>query len=255
MTPHLARIAVAAAFVLAQANLAAAAELKVFSTIGVQSALEQLTPQLAKASGATLAVTWGTAAMLTKRVEAGETADVLILTREGVDTLAKEGKIAPGSTATFASSAIALSVKAGAPKPDISTPDALKKALLAAKTVAYSDPAAGGASGVYFAKLLERMGIAEEMKAKTRHPPPGGNSANLLLIGEGEFAVQQKPEVMSVAGTEVVGLLPSELNTVTVYAAGVGAGSAQADAAKALIAVLRSPEAAAIYKAKGLDPD
>jgi molybdate transport system substrate-binding protein len=254
MTPHLSRIAVAAAFVLVQASLAAAAELKVFSTIGVQSALEQLTPQLAKASGATLAVTWGTAAMLTKRVEAGETADVLILTREGVDTLAKEGKVAPGSTASFASSAIALSVKAGAPKPDISTPDAFKKALLAAKTVAYSDPAAGGASGVYFAKLLERMGIAEEMKAKTRHPPPGGNSANLLLTGEVEFAVQQKPEVMSVAGTEVVGLLPPELNTVTVYAAGVGAGSAQADAARALIAVLRSPEAAAIYKAKGLDP-
>jgi len=254
MTLHWGRAAVVAAFILAHTSLATAAELKVFSTIGVQSALEQLTPQLAKASGSTLAVTWGTAAMLVKRVEAGETPDVVILTRDGVDALAKDGKVLTGSAVTFASSAIALSVEAGAAKPDISTPDAFKKTLLAAKTVAYSDPAAGGASGVYFAKLLERMGIAEEMKAKTRHPPPGGNSANLLVTVEAELAVQQKPEVMSVAGTEVVGLLPPELNLVTAYAAAVGAGSAQADAAKALIAFLRSPEAAATYKAKGLDP-
>jgi molybdate transport system substrate-binding protein len=253
--PHWGCNAAIAAFVMAQTNLAAAAELKVCSTIGVQSALEQLTPQLEKASGATLAVTWGTAAMLTKRVEAGEAADVLILTRDSIDTLAKDGKVAPDSAVAFASSAIALSVKAGAPKPDISTPEAFKKTLLAAKTVAYSDPAAGGASGVYFAKLLERMGIADAMKAKTRHPPPGGNSANLLVTGEAELAVQQKPEVMSVAGTEVVGLLPAELNLVTVFVAGVGSGSAQGDAGKALIAVLHSPAAVATLKEKGLDPE
>ncbi len=255
MSFHWRRSAAIGALVLAQTGLAAAAELKVYSTIGVQSALEQLTPQLQKASGPTLAFTWGTAAMLAKRVEAGERPDVLILTNDSMAPLAKDGKVAPGSTVTFASSGIAVSVKAGAPKPDISTPEAFKKTLLAAKTVAYSDPAAGGASGVYFAKLLERMGIAEAMKAKTRHPPPGGNSANLLVTGEAELAVQQKPEVMSVAGTEVVGLLPSELNHVTRYSAGIGSGSAEAKAGKALIAFLRSPEAAATFKAKGLDPE
>jgi molybdate transport system substrate-binding protein len=227
-------IAALAAAILAQAASAFAAELKVYSTIGVQAALEQLTPQMEKASGAKLAITWGTAAMLVKRIEGGESADVLVLTRDGIDALAKDGKIASGSAVTFASSGIAVAVKAGAPKPDISTPEALKHALLSAKTVAYSDPAAGGASGVYFAKLLERMGIAEEMKAKTRHPPAGGNSANLLLTGEAELAVQQKPEVMSVAGAEVVGLLPAELNNMTTYAAAIGAGAADPKAAQAL---------------------
>ncbi len=248
------RIAGLVAAILVQTTSTFAAELKVYSTVGVQTALEQLTPQIEKAIGAKLAITWGTAAMLVKRIEGGETADVLVLTREAVDALAKDGKIAAGSAVTFASSGIAVAVKAGAPKPDISTPEALKHALLSAKTVAYSDPAAGGASGVYFAKLLERMGIADEMKAKTRHPPPGGNSANLLVTGEAELAVQQKPEVMSVAGTEVVGLPPAELNNVTAYAAAIGAGAADPKAAKALIEALQSPDAVAVYKVKGIDP-
>jgi molybdate transport system substrate-binding protein len=255
MTPSSRGGAVIAALLFAQIGFANAAELKVYSTIGVQGAVEQLMPRLEKASGATLAMTWGTGAMVAKRIEAGEAADVLILPGESFDTLVKDGKIALGSSVTFASSGIAVSVKAGAPKPDISTPEALKKTLLAAKTVAYSDPAAGGASGVYFAKLLERIGIAEEMKAKTRHPPPGGNSANLLVTGEAELAVQQKPELMTVVGTEVVGLLPPELNLTTAYVAGISKDSAQGDAGKALIAYLHSSEAGATFKSKGLDPN
>src|ERR1700691_3703631 len=122
------RIAALAAAIPAQAASAVAAELKVYSTIGVQSALEQLTQQIENASGARLAITWGTAAMLVKRIEGGETADVLVLTREAIDALAKDGKIAPGSAVTFASSGIAVAIKAGVPKPDISTPEALKHA-------------------------------------------------------------------------------------------------------------------------------
>ena len=184
--------------------------------------------------------------MLVKRIEGGETADVLILTQAGIDTMRKEGKVVRGSEVTLASSGVAIAIKAGAPKPDISTPAALKQTLLNAKSISYSDPAAGGASGVYFAKLLERMGIAEEMKAKTKYPPPGGNSANLLLTGEAELAVQQKPEVMDVAGTEVVGLLPGDLNNVTVFAAGIGAESKDGEAAKALIRFLTTPTVADI---------
>jgi molybdate transport system substrate-binding protein len=182
-----------------------AAEVKVFSTIGVQAALEELAPKF-------------------------------------------------GADAVFASSGMAVVVKKGAPKPDISTPDAFKQALINAKTIAYSDPAAGGASGVYFAKLLERMGIADQMKAKTRHPPPSGNSANLVVAGEADLAIQQEPEVMSVAGIDMVGPLPADLNNITAYAAGIGAGSQQADAATALIRFLHSPEAQAVFKAKGLKP-
>jgi molybdate transport system substrate-binding protein len=229
------------------------ADFVVFSTIGVRSAAEQLFAQFDQASGHKLAVTWGTAPMLVKRIEDGDTADVVVLSRAGIDALQKLGKLAAGSVVTLASSGVGIAVKAGAPKPDISTPDALKKTLLDAKSIAYSEPSAGGASGVYFAKLLERMGIAEQMKPKTKYPPPGGFSANLLMTGEAELAVQQKPELLHVAGAEVIGLLPGDLNVVTEFAAAIMTGSKNADAAKSLIKMLQSPEAAAIFRSKGLD--
>jgi molybdate transport system substrate-binding protein len=230
------------------------AELVVFSTIGVRSAAEPLFAQFDRASGHKLAVTWGTAPMLVKRIEAGDTADVVVLSRAGIDALQKQGKIAPGTDTTLASSGVGIAVKAGAPKPDISTPEALKRTLLAAKSIAYSEPSAGGASGVYFAKLLERMGIADEMKPKTKYPPPGGFSANLLMTGEAELAVQQKPELLHVAGAEVIGLLPGDLNVVTEFAAAIMADCKNADIASALIKSLRSSEAVAVFRARGLDP-
>jgi len=230
------------------------AELTVYSTIGMRSAAEELFARFEKASGHKLSVSWGTAPMLVKRIEGGETADVLILSRAGIDALIKQNKIAPGSDITLAGSGVAIAVKAGAPKPDISTAEALKRTLLAAKSIAYSEPSAGGASGVYFAKLLERMGIAEAMKPKTKYPPAGGFSAALLMTGEAELAVQQKPELLHVAGAEIVGFLPGDLNMVTEFAAGIMLGSKNADAAKALIGSLRTPEAAAVLRGKGLDP-
>jgi len=228
------------------------AELVVFSTIGVRSAAEQLFAQFDKASHK-LAVTWGTAPMLVKRIEDGDTADVVVLSRAGIDALTKLGKIAPGADTTLASSGVGIAVKAGAPKPDISTPEALKRTLLAAKSIAYSEPSAGGASGVYFAKLLERMGIAEQMKPKTKYPPPGGFSANLLMTGEAELAVQQKPELLHVAGVEVIGLLPGDLNVVTEFAAAIMTGNKNGEAGKALIEMLQSPDAIATFRSKGLD--
>src|SRR5580700_8080092 len=130
------------------------AELVVFSTIGVRSAAEQLFAQFDTAGGHKLAVTWGTAPMLVKRIEDGDTADVVVLSRAGIDALQKLNKLVAGSVVTLASSGVGIAVKAGAPRPDISTPEALKRTLLAAKSIAYSEPSAGGASGVYFAKLL-----------------------------------------------------------------------------------------------------
>jgi molybdate transport system substrate-binding protein len=230
------------------------AELVVFSTIGVRSAAELLIAQFDQASGHKLVVTWGTAPMLVKRIEDGDTADVVVLSRGGIDALQKQGKIAAGSDVTLASSGIGIAVKAGAPKPDISTPEALKRTLLNAKSIAYSEPSAGGASGVYFAKLLERMGIAEQMKPKTKYPPPGGFSAKLLMTGEAELAVQQKPELLHVAGAEVIGLLPGDLNVVTEFAVAIMTGNKNGEAASALIKSLRSSEAVAMFRAKGLDP-
>jgi molybdate transport system substrate-binding protein len=228
--------------------------LTVYSSIGVRSAAEQLFRTFEKENSCPLAVTWGTAPMLVARIEAGETADVLILSRAGIDALGKQSKIAAGSDVTLAGSGVAIAVKAGAPKPDISTPGALKQTLINARSIAYSEPSAGGASGVYFAKLLERMGIAEQMKAKTKYPPAGGFSGELLLTGEAELAVQQKPELLHVAGIEIVGFLPGDLNLVTEFAAAIMAGSKNLEIGKALIQSLRSGEAAAVFRAKGLDP-
>jgi molybdate transport system substrate-binding protein len=250
----MARLAAGFVAVVLAVQTVSAAEIKVYSTIGVQAALEELTPKFEKASGHKLNITWATAAILVKRVQAGETADLMVLTRQSLDALTKEGKASADTDATFASSGMAMVVKKGAPKPDISTPEAFKQTLLKAKTIAYSNPAHGGASGVYLAKLLERMGIADQMKDKTKFPPPSGNAANLVVSGEAELAIQQEPEVMAVAGVELVGPLPGDLNNITVYAAGVSSGTTQADAAKALIKFLHTPEAQAVFKARGLKP-
>ena len=239
---------------MAQASLASASEIKVFSTIGVQAALEELAPKIEAATGNKLAITWGTAAILVRKIQAGETADLYVLTGQGLADLIKESKVAPGSEADIASSGMGVVVKHGAPRPDISTPETYKQTLLNAKAIAYSDPASGGASGVFFAKTLERMGIADQMKAKTKHPPPSGNSAKLVVSGEAELAVQQEPEVISVEGVDIIGAPPGDLNNIKSYAAGISPNAKDPDAAKAVIKLLKTPEAAAVYKARGLKP-
>ena len=248
------RLAAGFAAVILAAQTGSAAEIKVFSTIGVQAALEELAPKFEKPTGNKLTITWGTAAPLVKRVQDGESADLYVLVKQSHDTLVKENRAAAGPDSLFASSGMAMVVKKGAPKLDISTPEAFKQTLLKAKSIAYSNPASGGASGVYLAKLLERMGIAEEMKAKTKFPPPSGNSANLVVSGEAELAIQQEPEVMAVNGVDMVGPLPGDLNNITLYTAGAGIDSPQTEAANALITFLHTPEAQAVLKAMGLKP-
>lgn len=249
------RVAAVAAFLAAQIAIANAAEVKVFSTIGVQAALEELAPKFEKASGHKLNITWATAAVLVKRIQGGETADLMVLTKQGLETMVKENKATSGPNAVFASSGMAVVVKKGAPKPDISTSDAFKAALLKAKSISYSNPEFGGASGVYFAKLIERMGIAGELKAKTHYPPASGNAGNLAANGEAELAIQQEPEVMAVTGVDMVGPLPADINNITTYAAGLGAGAKEPEAANALIRFLHTPEAATVFKARGLKPE
>lgn len=228
-------------------------DLKIFSTIAVQSALEALVPTFEKDSGCRLDITWNTAPVLVKRLQAGDTADVLILNRAGMDAMERDKRVRVGSEATLASSATALAVKAGANRPDISTPEALKRTLLSARAISYSDPAAGGASGIYFAKLIERLGIANEVNAKTKYPPPAGLCGDLLASGEVDLAVQQKPELLQVAGIEILGLLPGDLNMVTTFVACVESSSAEPAMGQALIDHLRSPASVAVFRAKGLD--
>jgi molybdate transport system substrate-binding protein len=254
MTKSMIPLAAVAVLLLAPMTVVSAAEIKVYSTIGVKSVMEELIPKFEKSSGHKLNVTWSTAALLAKRVESGEQADALILIKNNVETLLKDGKIVPGTDTLFGQSIFAVGVKAGGAKPDISTIDAFKKSLLAAKGVSYSNPTSGGASGVYIAKQIERMGITEQLKDKTKFPPSGGFSGTLITSGEADIAIQSKPELLTVPGVDVVGPLPGDIAFTVIYAGGVQTGAAQSEAAKAFINFLKSPEAQAVFKAKGYDP-
>lgn len=254
MKNYIAKIAAVLVVFALQTGLASAAEIKVYATIGMRSVVDDLGPKFEKATGNKLNITYGLAGALTKRVQEGETPDVLIAIRGGIDGLLKSEKIAAGSDATLARSGVGLAIRKGAPKPDISTPDALKKTLLAAKSISYSNPAFGGASGVHFHKVIERLGITEAMKGKVKHPEAAGSTGALLAKGEVELAVQQIPELMEVSGIELLGPLPGDLQNYTVYAAGVTATAKEANAGKAFVSFLRSPEAVALTKAKGLEP-
>jgi molybdate transport system substrate-binding protein len=235
------------------AQAVSGAEIKVYSTIGVKSALEELGPKFEKATGNKLNITWGLISAFTKKAQEGDVPDVLVVSRASIDSLTKDGKIAAGSDATLAKSVFAIAVKRGAPKPDISSAEALKNTLLAARAVGYTDPAAGGASGVHFAKVLERLGIAPEIKAKSKFPPPAGFVGTLLVSGEVDIAVQTKPELSSTEGVEIIGPLPGDLGNTTIFAAGVGASSPSSETAKALVKFLTSPEAQAVFTAHGYD--
>jgi molybdate transport system substrate-binding protein len=228
--------------------------MKVFSSIAVQPAVEVLLPDFIRDSGIRPVIDWNTAPAFVKRLQAGETADLLILNRAGMDIMQRDGRILAGSEAALASSPAALAVKAGAPHPDISTGEALKRTLLAARSISYTDPKAGGASGIHFAKVIERMGIAREINAKNRFPPAGGLSGRFLPTGEVEIAIQQIPELKQVAGLSIVGPLPAPYDLVTVFVAGVERASAKVREAKAFLDFLRTPAALAIFREKGLDP-
>ena len=226
---------------------AEAAEIKVLSTVGMQPATTELFAQFERATGHKIAVTYGIASELRTKFLEGAPADVLVLTSPIVEDLGKQGKVAPGSKVDVARSGVGVGVKAGAPRPDISTPEKLKSAVLAAKAVGFAKV---GASGVAFAKALERLGILEEVQAKYKDTQ--AKTGEALVAGDIDLGAAQIPELMAVPGVDVVGPLPAELQTVTVFSVGLATGANEADAAKALIQFLAGPTAAPVYKAKGL---
>jgi molybdate transport system substrate-binding protein len=243
-------------FLLMLGIKAEAAELKVLSAIGMQSVLEDLGPKFERATGHKLAISFATAGAAVKRAQGGEAADVVIATRQGIDGLVKNGKAAADNVTALASAGISVAIRKGAPKPDVSSPDALKRTLLGAKSISYVDPASGGASGIHFAKVLDRLGIANEMKSKTVFPNPRtpAEVGALVANGEAEIGVHIIVELISVAGIDIVGPLPGDLQNTIVFAAAVMASAKDAEAAKALVNFLRTPEAVAVTKAKGMEP-
>jgi molybdate transport system substrate-binding protein len=237
-------------FFLIAASVAQAAEIKVLTSVALTSALGELAPQFEHATGNKLTIGYSLIADLRKRILAGETADVIILSPPMMDELQKQDKLAPGAIVNVAGTAVALAVRAGAPKPDISSVDALKRVLLAAKSIVYSK---GGASGVYFAHVLDRLGIAEQVKSKTILVP-GAQAADVVAKGEAEIGVASTAEIASVAGAELVGPLPGELGSTTFFSAAIGAGTKVPEEAKSLIRFLTGPTAAPVFKAKGFEP-
>jgi molybdate transport system substrate-binding protein len=244
----------AAAAALATATLPAAhgAEVRVVTSVALKSALDELAPAFEKATGHKLNISYDLAAAQKKRILDGASADVVMLTRAMMEDLQKQGKFA-GSLANVAGTPVVIAARAGAPKPDISSVDALKKTLLAARSIVYADPAKGGLSGIVFAHALERLGIAEQMKARTILVP-GAQAADMVAKGEAELGVGQASEIVPVAGAQVVGPLPGELASVTLFTAAVGTGSEAPEAAKAYIDFLTGPQAAPALRAKGFRP-
>jgi molybdate transport system substrate-binding protein len=240
-------------FLGAAAPAARAAEVKVMSTVALTPTLDELIPKYESSTGNKLMVIYSTIADLKTRIEAGDTADVMILSRPVLDGLQTQGKVAQGSIVNVGSSYVAIGVRTGAPKPDISTAEKLKTALLAAKSISYADPAKGGASGVYFAKVIDRLGIADQMKSKTVLVP-GAQAGELVAKGEVEMGIAQASEIAAVPGAQVVGPLPGDLNSAIVFAVGIGSTNKDPAAAKSLIELLTSPTGAAVLKSKGMDP-
>ena len=229
-----------------------AAEVKVLASNSVRTMLEDVAPLFERATGHKVMLGFGTSAQVAKRVVAGEAVDLLVVTPDVVDELAKAGKLA-GTSTGIARSLMGVGVRSGTPHPDIGTAASLRKTLLAVKAVTFSDPGTGAASGVHTVKIFEQLGIADVMKPKYRLGD-GTSSGRMVVSGEAELAIWQISAMKPVKGLDVVGPLPAELQLVTHLSAVVGAGATAPDAAKALIGFFTSPEAAAAMRARGLEP-
>jgi molybdate transport system substrate-binding protein len=232
------------------AGVAEAAEIKVLSTQATEEAYRELVPQFEKASGHKVTTTFTGTLDANKRLAAGETYDLIIMSGPSIDEHIKGGKVAPGSRVDVAKSGVGVGVKAGAPKPDISTVEALKKTLLAAKSIGYST----GPSGNYVVGLFQRMGIADEVKPKLKQTPTGVFVGSIIASGEAEIGFQQVSELSHFAGVDYVGPLPAEVQYVTVFASGIATGTKEADAAKARVKFITTPAAAAAFKKRGMEP-
>ena len=232
---------------------AASAEIKVLTAGAFKQVLLALLPAFEQQTGHKVSVDNDTVGALTKRIDGGETFDLAVLTPAAVDDLARKGKFVAGSRKNLARVGVGVVVKEGAPKPDIGSVDAFKKALLAAKSVAYIDPAAGGSSGIYVAGLLDKLGIAGEVKPKAKLIP-GGAVAQHIANGEAELGIHQISEILPVKGATLVGPLPAEIQNYTVYAAGLGANAMVSAAAKMLLDALSGPAGAEVLKSKGMEP-
>lgn len=232
------------------AETARAEEIRVMASNAFKEAYLELVPQFEQASRHKVVTSFVGSNDIMKRVMAGESTDLVILAANSVDELIKLGKVAPGSRVDLAKSGVGVAVRADAPKPDIGSSDALKRTLLAARSIGYSS----GPSGAYLVGLFQRMGIADELQPKIRQTPPGVPVGDLIARGEVEIGFQQVSELLPIKGIDFLGPLPPEVQQITVFSAGLHVSATEPDAAKALVQFLTSPAAVPTIKKKGMEP-
>jgi molybdate transport system substrate-binding protein len=223
-------------------------ELKILSGGAMQGLMADAVPLFERDGGCKVAVEIGLTSVLRKVIADGAAFDIALLPRPDVEALTRVGRVAAGSTTDIARSAIGVAVRGGAPKPDIATVEAFKRSVLQAGSVTYSD----GPSGLYIASLMERLGLAQAIKSKTKLTT--GPVAELLARGEAELGLQQIVAILPVRGADLVGPLPAELQNIIVYAAGLSARSTNGDAARRFVAFMATPQVGALIRIKGLEP-
>ena len=237
-------------FARAQTSDTNTLEIKVLCSNGFKAVMEELASRFERATKHKVVVKYGLAAIFRRQIESGEPFDLAVLTPAAIDDLIKEGKIVADSRTTLARTGLAIAVRAGAPKPDISTVDAFKRALLRAKSIAYTKE---GASGVAFGALIQRLGIADDLKAKSQLTVTGEEVGQAVVRGEAEFGVLPVSEILPVRGAEVLGTFPGDTQTYIPMVAGVSSSAKQGSAARDLIGFLTAPAALPVIQAKGME--
>jgi len=233
---------------------AEAAQLKVLVSGAMAHALEEISEDFARKNGHTLDFVVGTTGVLQDRVRAGEAADVIEVTSAGMDALEKEMLAVPGTRVELARALIGVTVPDGAALPDISTPEALKKRLISARSVAYIDPKAGGQAGAAIMGLLQRLGIAEEVVKKSVYGRTGAESVQKMVAGEADIAISFMSEIMPIKGAKLVGPLPAAVQNPSTYAGAIGIRSANPEIARALLRAMTGAEARRVITEAGLEP-
>jgi molybdate transport system substrate-binding protein len=230
-----------------------ASEIRILSSNILRGVLQEIGAEFESAARRKLIVTYGPPAQIRASLLRGEPADVVLVGRPGIEALDEHGLIANGSRIDVATNRIGVAMRAGSPKPDIGSVEAFRRMLIAAKSIVYTDPAKGGTSGIQFARVLDRLGIAEQVRAKSILND-GSLSAELVARGEAEVAIQHVSEIVQVKGIELIGPLPEELQEITIVAAAIVKTADHPSDAKAFIDFLISPAVAKVIRARGMEP-
>ncbi len=231
-------------------GLANAAEIKVIGSPGTREPYTLLVPGFEKATGHKVTTTWGGVSAVAKRVADGEVADIVMLPAAQIDDLIKQGKLTADSRVNVATSGVGVAIRAGAPKIDVTTSEGIRKALIGAKTIAFS----AGPSGIHIERLIAKWGLTDQLNAKIVPPTPNVPIGEVVARGDAEIGFQQVSELLHVKGIDYLGALPADINEVTLFSAAVHKAAGPTDAARALLKFLTAPEAAPIIRKTGMEP-